>query len=499
MVFVPQGQSTTAASPTPPFTRSRSSLAKAPTGISGLDEITNGGLPAGRSTLVCGGAGCGKTVLAMEFLVQGVLEFDEPGLFITFDETRKDLHENCASFGVDLDALERSGKFMILEFPVGHEELIEGGDFSLDGLFIQIEHAVARIGARRVALDTIETLFGSISRNAILRAELARLIRWLKERGLTSIITGERGDNSLTRHGVEAYVSDCVVLLDHRTDDLTTKRRLRIIKYRGSGHGNEEHPFLIGQNGVSVIPLSSARLDYEVTAERVGTGVPTLDEMLAGDGYHRGSSVLASGTVGTGKSSLAAAFAVSTCRRGERCLYLAFEESPAQVLRNMRSIGIDLAHWQEQGLLLLTAMRPTMTGLEEHLASIFALTEQYDVQSVVIDPVTDFLTIGNGGEVRSMLTRLFDYLKNRQITAFATSLLRTKTATTISSLMDTWIALDTDASDRGHRRLLRVVKARGIAHARDTRELVLSSEGISIRDLPAAATARGPGNAQGSP
>ena len=461
-------------------------LPKSPTGITGLDEITGGGLPRGRTTLVCGGAGSGKTLLGMEFLVRGATDFGEPGVFMAFEETRDELTQNVASLGFDLKRLAERQLIHVDHVRVERGEIEATGDYDLEGLFIRLGHAIDTIKAKRVVLDTIETLFGGLSNAAILRSELRRLFRWLNDRGVTTVITGERGGGpSLTRHGLEEYVSDCVIVLDHRVNEQVSTRRLRVVKYRGSTHGANEYPFLIDQGGISVLPITSLGLEHAVSDERISSGVPRLDAMLSGKGYFRGSSVLVSGTAGTGKTSLAASFADATCRRGERCLYLSFEESQGQMVRNMRSIGLDLEPWIARGLLRFHAARPTLSGLEMHLLAIHKLVQEVQPSAVVIDPISAF--VGSGGEfdAGSMVLRLADFLKGRQITAFLTNLVtgsqaQEATELSISSLIDTWL-LVRDIELGGERnRGLYVLKSRGMAHSNQIREFLLTDHGVEL-------------------
>jgi len=470
-------------------------LPKARTGIPGLDEITGGGFPAGRPTLVCGSAGCGKTLLAMEFLVRGAMEQGEPGVFIAFEETAEDLAQNVRSLGFDLDGLIRDNKIFVDYIHVDANEIEESGDYDLEGLFIRLGHAVDSIGAKRVVLDTIEVLFGGMSNQRVLRSELRRLFRWLKDRGLTAVVTGERGDGTLTRQGIEEYVSDCVILLDHRVIEQVSTRRLRIVKYRGTTHGTNEYPFLIDENGITVLPITSARLQQPASDERISTGVAELDEMLAGEGYHRGSSILVSGTAGTGKTSLAAHFANATCRRGERCLYFAFEESLGQFVRNMRSIGLDLQPWIDKDLLRFHASRPSEYGLEMHLAMMNREMDHFGPSVMVIDPVSNLTSAGTLADSRAMLTRLLDLLKMRQITTLMTNLTTGGGRSTevteigISSVVDNWL-LVRDVELSGERnRVMYVLKARGTAHSNQVREFLLTDRGIQL--LPAYVGASG--------
>ena len=466
-------------------TTQNSTLAKCPTGIRGLDEITHGGLPRGRPTLVCGAAGCGKTLLAMEFIVRGARDFNEPGVFLAFEETEGELTENVTSLGFNVAALVRRHRVVLDHVYVERSEIEETGEYDLEGLFVRLDTAIRTVGAKRVALDGIEALFAALGNEAVLRAELRRLFRWLKNKGVTTVITGEQGEMTISRHGLEEYVSDCVLFLDHRVVNQVGTRRLRVVKYRGSAHGTNEYPTMIDAGGLSVLPISSLKLDYAVTRRRISSGVAALDAMLGGQGYFRGSSVLVSGTAGTGKSSLAAAFADAACRRGERCLYLAFEESPSQIVRNMSSIGFDLAAWTRNGRLLFHAVRSTLCGLEQHLVTIHKLVEEFRPSAVIIDPVTNLTNIGGGLEIASMLTRVIDFLKEQGITALFTSLTEGGTAeghtdVDISSLMDTWLLLRDFESNGERRRLMYISKSRGMAHSRQLREMVLSERGVTL-------------------
>jgi circadian clock protein KaiC len=463
-------------------------LPKAATGIQGLDEITGGGLPQGRPTLICGSAGCGKTLLAIEFLVRGATEFGEPGVFLAFEETAEELAQNVRSLGFDLEELAVQNKLLVDYVHVERSEIEETGEYDLEGLFIRLGHAIDTLGAKRVVLDTIETLFGGLSNDAILRAELRRLFRWLKSKEVTAVITAERGDGSLTRQGLEEYVSDCVILLDHRVIENLSTRRLRIVKYRGTVHGTNEYPFLIDESGISVLPITSVGLQHEASEEQISTGIPRLDAMLGGAGVYRGTSVLISGTAGTGKTSLAGHFADAACRRGERCLYLAFEESQAQMIRNMRSIGLDLAPWINNGLLRFHATRPTAYGLESHLAGIHKQVQELEPQVVIVDPISNFLKAGVGNEAEAMLMRLIDFLKSRQITAFFTGLTHAgdaleQTQTGISSLIDTWILLRDIELGGERNRGMYILKSRGMAHSNQIREFLLTQNGVELKDV----------------
>jgi circadian clock protein KaiC len=459
-------------------------LTKVPTGIAGFDQITGGGLPGGRTTLVCGGAGCGKTLFGVQFLVNGAVDHGDPGVFVAFEETEDEIANNAASLGFDVPALIDRGLLAVDFIKVERHEIAETGEYDLEGLFVRLGHIIDSIGARRVVLDTIEALFGVFSNEALLRSELRRLFRWLKDRGVTAVITAERGTGTLTRYGLEEYVSDCVVSLDNRISEQVATRRLRIVKYRGSSHGSNEYPFLIDVHGFSVMPVTGLQLDYEVSAERVATGVAALDGMLDGGGYYRGSSVLISGSAGTGKSTLAGLFVDAACRRKERALYFALEESSSQVMRNMRSIGLDLAGWERKKLLRVQAARPTVFGLEMHLVTMHKLIEELEPRAVVIDPISSLVAAGNSHDVKSMLIRLFDYLKLRQITCVVTSLTGPsqieESGTDISSLIDTWLQLR-DIEISGERtRGVYLVKSRGMAHSNQVREFVISSHGVDL-------------------
>ena len=463
-------------------------LPKAATGIHGLDDITEGGLPKGRPTLVCGGPGCGKTLLAAEFLIRGATQFNEPGAFITFEETSEELAQNVRSLGFDLDALVEDKKIAIDHVRVEPREIVEVGEYDLAGLFLRLGLAIDSVGAKRIVLDTIETLFGGFTNQALLRSELRRLFRFLKERGVTAVITGERGEGSLTRQGLEEYVSDCVILLDNRINDQISTRRLRIVKYRGTTHGTNEYPFLIDEQGISVLPVTGLGLDHAVSNERVSSGVPRLDAMLGGKGYYRGSSVLVSGTAGTGKTSLSAHFAHESARRGERVLYLAFEESPKQLMRNMRSIGVDLEPYVKKGLVRIHSSRPTLFGLEMHLVQIHKMVAEFKPAAVIVDPISNFIDNGTETEAQSMMLRLVDFLKEKQITAMFTHLnsggsAMEKTDIGISSLIDTWLLLRDIELGGERNRGLYVIKSRGMKHSNQIREFHLTPDGVQLEDV----------------
>src|SRR5271169_53411 len=464
-------------------------LPKTPTGIQGLDEITGGGLPTGRPTLVSGGAGSGKTLFGVEFLVRGATQYNEPGVFMSFEETIPDLTKNAASLGFDLDRLVADKKLFVDHVSIVRSEFSETGEYDLEGLFIRIADAVEKVGARRVVLDTLEALFGELPNPGIVRSEIRRLFNWLKQKGLTTVITAERDKpDRLTRHGIEEFVSDCVILLDHRIREEISTRRLRIVKYRGSTHGTNEYPFLIDKHGISVLPISSLGLDHAASAERISTGIDRLDGMMGGKGFFRGSSIMLSGTAGTGKSSVAAHFVDAACRRGERCLYFAFEESPRQVVRNMRSIGIDLEPWIRKGLLQFHAARPTYGGIEEVLLITHKHISSFKPSIVVVDPITNLLMVSTMSEVRSMLTRLVDFLKTKEITAIFTSLTAAggsleASEADVSSLMDTWLLLKAIEVGGERNRALYVLKSRGMEHSNQIREFVLTNDGLRMLDV----------------
>lgn len=461
---------------------------KAPTGIRGLDEITLGGLPAGRPTLVCGGAGCGKTLLAMEFIVNGARDYGEPGVFMAFEETAGDLGTNVASLGFDLPGLVADRKLVVDCVAIERSEIQETGEYDLEGLFIRLNHAIDSIGAKRVALDTVESLFSGLPNHAILRAELRRLFRFLKDKGVTAIITGERGEGGFTRFGIEEYVSDCVIVLDHLANQQVSTRRLRVAKYRGSLHGTNEYPFLIDEHGISVMPLTSLSLKHEASMERIPTGIPRLDTMLGGQGYFRGSSILISGTAGCGKTSLAAHFADEACRRGERCLSFLFEESPSQLMRNMRSIGLNLEPWVKKGKLKFHATRPSLHGLETHLAVMLAEIDRFEPAVVIVDPMSSFTAGGTSLEVKSMLVRVVDHLKVKGITALLVNLTPSGSAlehteVEMSSLIDTWLLLRDIELDGERDRGMYILKSRGMAHSNQIREFRLTDHGVELLDV----------------
>lgn len=460
-------------------------ISKSPTGIDGFDDLTLGGVPTGRPTLVCGSAGCGKTLFATTFLVQGARDYAEPGVFVTFEERPGDIVSNVASLGFALDKLVADGRIVFEHIALERSELEEAGDYDLEGLFLRLESAIDSIGAKRVVLDTIESLFSVFSNEAILRAEIRRLFDWLKDKGMTTVITAERGDGSLTRQGLEEYVSDCVILLDHRVQNQVSTRRLRIVKYRGTAHGTNEYPFLIDEDGFSVLPISSLGLDHKVFEDRISSGIADLDDMLAGGGFHRASSILISGVAGSGKSAIAASFADAACAAGGRALYFSFEESADQSVRNMKSIGTDIGRWIKSDKLRFFATRPTFYSLEMHLAVMLREITRFDPTLVVLDPISSFLESGDRMEIQSMLLRVVDFIKSRGVTAVFTHLMhgqdgRVETDAGLSSLMDAWILLLNREVNGEFNRELYLLKARGLSHSNQVREFIMSDEGIKL-------------------
>ena len=462
-------------------------LPKCPTGIRGLDEITRGGLPKGRPTLICGGAGCGKTLFGVEFLVRGATRFGEAGVLMSFEETEGELIANVGSLGFDLGGLVRKRKIVLDYVHIEASEIQENGEYDLEGLFVRLNHAIDSIGAKRVVLDTLEALFSGLKNESILRSELRRLFGWLKAKGVTTVITAERGRDQLTRNGLEEYVSDCVILLEHPLNDQIATRNLRVVKYRGSLHGTNEFPFLIGGDGISVLPITSLGLNHKISAERIATGIPRLDAMLSGRGFFRGSSILLTGTPGTGKTIVAANFANAACQRGERTLFFSFEESPNQIIRNMHSIGLRLDPYVKRGILRFHSARPSLYGLEMHLATMFKEIEKFKPLVVIIDPITSLMDVGTSSECRGMVTRLVDYLKAGQVTTLFTSLTHGghslhQSEAAMSSLMDSWLLLQDVEGNGEHNRVLYVLKARGMAHSNQVREFLISNRGIDLVD-----------------
>jgi circadian clock protein KaiC len=463
-------------------------LDKIPSGIKGFDDITGGGLPKGRPALISGGPGCGKTLFAMEFIARGIADYNEPGVFIAFEEKIVDLKKNFLSLGFDLAGMEKSRKLVLDHITIERSEIEETGEYDLEGLFIRLGSMIDEVGAKRIAIDTLEALFSGFANEAILRSELRRLFLWLKERGVTAVVTGERGHDSITKYGLEEYVADCVITLDHRITNQIATRRLRIVKYRGSSHGTDEYPFLIGSDGISVLPITSLSLTHIASTERISSGIPRLDEMLGGKGFYRGSSILISGEAGTGKTSLAASFVNAACRRGEKSLYFLFEESESQLMRNMKSIGIDLEPWVKKGLLKFYAVRPTAYSIEMHLSMMLKLFEEFRPRVVAVDPISNLYPVGDDIQVRSMLMRLIDYAKTLQITGLFTNLSSKSGGTYaiestdahVSSLMDAWLVLKNVEGNGERNRAFMIVKSRGMAHSNQLSEFVLSARGIDI-------------------
>ncbi len=462
---------------------------KTPTGIQGLDEITEGGLPAGRPTLLCGAAGSGKTLLAMEFIVRGIVDFNENGVFISFEESKEDLYDNVASLGFDLDTLEKDKRIYVREIALQTQDVVELGDYNLEGLFSQIGFAIDSVGAKRIVIDGIESLFSSFSEERIIRSELCRLLRWLKDRGMSAIITSERGEGAynISRRGIEEYVSDCVIVLDHRIEDQVVTRRLRVLKYRGSKHGTNEYPFLVTDSGISVFPITSMVLEHEAPEKRVLTGIRKLDEMLDGKGYYQGSSVLITGTAGTGKSTFAASFAKAICESGKQCIYFSFEESEKQILRNMACVGLDLKPYIDQNLLKIHAVRPTLQGLELHLLSMLTIIERRKPAAVILDPVTNLDSIGNLADIKLMFIRVIDFVKEHNITSLFTALtpgrgIEEVKEVGLSSIMDTWVLLTNEQRNGQGERSLYIMKARGIKHSHQIHPFEITEDGIQITE-----------------
>lgn len=459
---------------------------KTPTGIAGLDEIC-GGFPKGRPTLICGSAGCGKTLFATQFLVRGITERNEPGVFMTFEESAEDLAQNVKSLGFDLDHLIKVKKLKIDRVRVERSEIDETGEYDLEGLFIRLNYAIDSIGAKNVVLDTIESLFASIDNVTLLRGEIRRLFQWLKDKGVTAIITGERGENSLTRQGLEEYVSDCVMLLDFRVIDQLATRRLRIVKYRGSTHGTNEYPFLIDEYGISVLPITSLKLDYQASKEIISTGLTELDNLFERGGFFKGASTLVTGKAGVSKTILAGYFSLSSCKRKEKVLYFSFEESPDQLLRNLMSVDIDLRSYVKSGLLYIHASRPTLQGLEMHLVTLLRLVKEIKPKAVIVDPISSLTAMGNLSEVRAMLVRVLDFLKVNYINGFFTSLTsptsreyNDTTLDAVSSLADTWIDLQNEVVNGERVRKLLIVKSRGMGHYNNPCNFLITNKGIKL-------------------
>lgn len=467
-------------------------LGKVPSGIKGLDDITGGGLPRGRPALVSGGPGCGKTLFAMEFIARGIIDYNEPGVFVAFEEKIEDLQKNFLSMGFDLGEMVAQKKLALDHIRLERAEIEESGEYDLEGLFIRLGSLIDEVGAKRVAIDTLEALFSGFSNESILRSELRRLFLWLKGRGVTAVVTGERGDRTITKYGLEEYVADCVITLDHRVTNQIATRRLRIVKYRGSAHGTDEYPFLISTDGISVLPITSLSLTHTASTEHISSGIPRLDTMLGGEGFYRGSSILVSGQAGTGKTSIAARFAESACNRGERSLFFVFEESESQVLRNMKSIGINLDSCVRKGMIKFHAVRPTAYSLEMHLSMMLKLIEEFSPVVVVIDPISNLYPVGDDIQVRSMLMRLIDHLKTLEITALFTNLSSDYSAGAysteptqmhVSSLMDTWLILKNVEGNGERNRVFSIIKARGLPHSNQIREFILSDEGLELLDV----------------
>jgi circadian clock protein KaiC len=466
-----------------PRSMTKLELPKTPTGIEGFDGITKGGLPKGRPTLIVGGPGSGKTLFAMEFLVNGATKFKEPGVFFSFEETENELTQNVSSLGFDVKALEAKKMLVIDHVKVEASEIVETGEYDLEGLFVRIGSAIDSIGAKRVVLDTIESIFSAFGNVIIIRSELHRLFQFLKDKGVTALITGEKGDGTFTRNGLEEYVSDAVIVLDNRIIGNIATRRMRILKYRGSAHGSNEYPFLIDEDGFSVLPLTSLGLIGNVTDVVVSSGVRDLDAMLGVKGFYKGSTILITGQAGTGKTSFGAEFIGEACKKGKKALFITFEESPGQVIRNMRSIGIDLEPFVKKGLLRINADRPTSFGLEMHLVTLHKMVNDFKPEVMVLDPISSLMAVGEEFEVRSTLVRMVDFLKMQGVTTVFTDLKhaeRPQQSSMVSSLVDSWILLEDVEANGESNRILRIIKSRGMAHSNQIREFIITTKGIEI-------------------
>jgi len=455
------------------------------TGIQGLDEITSGGIPKNRTTLLLGNTGSGKTILAMEFLVNGIEMYSEPGVFMAFEEKKDELVMNVKSLGYDLEKYIKKNKIYIEQVLINPDEMRETGMYDLEGLFVRLEQAIYKVNAKRVVLDSMDTLFHGLDYK-ILRSEFLRLLSWLKKREVSVIITSEIGDHFLTREGVEEYVADCVIMLDNRATNQISTRRLKIVKYRGSIHGNNEYPFTIDENGISVYPIIGEAYQQESSSKRIMSGIEDLDEMLGKKGYYEGSSILISGTAGTGKTSIAASFALSVCKDNKRCLFCAFEEAPNQIKRNMGSIGLRLEPMVKSGILTFYYARPTLQNLELHFLAIKKIIVEINPSVVLLDPITNLMTEGPNSDIRSMLTRFVDFLKTKRITVLFTaaitvgSIERNPSDEGISSMVDTWLMVQEIELDAKRTRSLCVMKSRGMEHSSEVHKFIISSKGIKL-------------------
>ncbi|MBA3285861.1 MAG: circadian clock protein KaiC [Nitrosopumilus sp.] len=463
-------------------------LKKCPTGIIGLDEITFGGLPKNRCTLICGGAGSGKSIFGIEFVIRGAEFYKEPGLFVAFEENEEELNQNITSLGFNIKELIDSNLLVLDYVHIDRAEFKEIGSYNLDGLFIRLSDSIDRFKIKRVVLDTIEVLFGNFTNEIILRSELQRLFRWFKEKNVTVVVTAEQGVNTFSRYGLEEYVADCVILLDNRMHQQISTRRLRVAKYRGSSHGNNEYPFIINDSGISIIAITSIKLDYPVSNKHVSSGIKQLDTMFGDKGFYSGSSILVSGAAGNGKTSIAASFSNGTCELGKKCFYFTLDESVDQIIRNMNSIGIDLSQWINKDLLRFHAINPYTAGLEAHLADIQRLTNEFNPSVVIIDPIANLKILGPLNEVQGILSILVNFFKNKQITTMFTSLVPEEkfgyvVEEGISNLMDTWVFLQYIHGEGERNRGISILKSRGMSHSNQLREVILSDKGIHLQNV----------------
>ena len=466
-------------------------LPKSLTGIQGLDDITYGGIPQNRPTLLVGSIGTGKTIFAMEYIINGITMFNEPGVFMTFEEQTDELQINVTSMGYNLSKLIADNKIYLEHLHIDHREIQATGKYDIEGLFIRIEMAIEKVKAKRIVLDALDTLFIGLD-SQILRSEIKRLFFWLKEKKVTAIITSEVGDIFLTRLGFEEVVADCVIELNNRLNNQISTRRLRIVKYRGSYHSTNEYPFMIDHKGITIFPIISEAPQIIVSNERISSGIKQIDEMLDGRGFYVGSSILVSGSAGTGKSSIAASFIKDVCEKKGTALYCAFEEAPNQIKRNMASIGIFLEPYEKSGNLHFYYSRPTLQTLELHFIAIKKLIKQINPSVVILDPITNLMIENINSDIRTMLTRFVDYLKMEQITVLLTATLTVSSLELIqsnegiSSMVDTCIMIQEKNIIDSRRRTLYIMKSRGICNSKKEVEFIITSEGISIAPLDMA-------------
>ena len=458
------------------------------TGVKGLDDVLGGGIPQGHAMLLVGKPGTGKSILSMEYLLHGIELHKENGVYISFEESEKQIISNAASFGWKFEEMVKKNKLAISYIDMQPEQMRTVGDYDLSALILRVKGAIKKVNARRVVIDGINNLLSTFDDERIIRSDLLRLIREIKEVNATIFITGERGHDSWSKMGFEEYLADGLMHLDNRTDGNYQTREIQVVKCRGINHYTGKSPFIINSEGMSIRPLITADFDYKVLKSRVSTGIADIDNMLGGKGLYRGSTVYITGPSGAGKTSISSSFANGACSRGERALFLAFEESSDQIIRNMKSIGLSLDKWVNEKLLYFYTARATTNSLEGHLDNIMTMVREVEPTCVVLDPISAFRPIANENETKLMLIRLNDYLRARKITTVFTALssdgeYSEHADVQLSSIADTWIVVRIMDYKGERNNVMQLMKSRGMSHSRQMKEMYFTGNGLKLQNV----------------